>query len=75
MSHVFVSYGVIVGATPRPETEFTSLQELNEDVIRSLPEDPDWPWLDKSIFALPGPPPRGTFRRQIIHFGLSMTSF
>ena len=48
MSREFVSYGVIVGATPRPETEFTSLQELNEDVIGSLPEDPDWPWLDSS---------------------------
>ena len=26
----------------------------------------------RSIFALPGSHPRGTYRRQVIHFGLSM---
>ncbi|MCU0708995.1 MAG: hypothetical protein MUF23_11940 [Pirellula sp.] len=28
--------------------------------------------MDLSIFALPGPHPLGSYRRQIIHFGLSL---
>ena len=32
----------------------------------------DWPWVVRGIFALPAPYPQGTYRRQVIHFGLSI---
>jgi hypothetical protein len=72
MGHEVVVYGVIVGASYRPGDEFGKLQDRNERIIRSLKRDEDWPWVDLSIFSLPGPYPLGSYRRQIIHFGLSL---
>lgn len=65
-------YGVIVGASYRAGEHYAKLQIRNEHTIRSLKRDEDWPWVDLSIFSLPGPYPLGTYRRQIIHFGLSI---
>lgn len=65
-------YGVIVGATRNPGEDFQSLHPLNAKVIESLPPDDDHPWVDGRIFALPGPYPNGTYRRQAIHFGLTI---
>lgn len=48
------------------------LQERNVEVISQLPVEDEFPWLTGGMFALPGPSPQGTFREQIIHFGLSM---
>jgi hypothetical protein len=45
---------------------------LNSDVLAQIPEDDDWPWVVRGIFALPAPYPQGTYRQQIIHFGLSI---
>ncbi len=72
MGHEVIIYGVIVGAPYKVGEAYTELQNRNERIIRSLKKDQDWPWVDSSIFALPGPHPIGTYRRQIIHFGLSM---
>jgi hypothetical protein len=72
VSHEAVIYGVIVGAELRGSDDYCKLQFLNEQVIKSLPLDDDHPWVDASIFSLPGPHPIGTFRRQLIHFGLTI---
>jgi hypothetical protein len=72
MSHEAIIYGVIVGAELRGSEDYRLLQSLNKQTIQSLPVDDHHPWVDGSIFALPGPHPEGTFRRQIIHFGLSI---
>ena len=72
MSHEAILYGAIIGATRKSGDGFFLLHTLNVEVINSLPTDDDHPWVDKSIFALPGDHPHGTFRRQVIHFGLSM---
>jgi hypothetical protein len=72
MSHEAVIYGVIVGAEIRASEHYRKLQALNEQTLQSLPPDDRHPWVDASIFALPGPHPAGTFRRQLIHFGLTI---
>lgn len=73
MGHEVVIYGVIVAPMYRGhDYDRLRLHVLNDRVVRSLPRDDDWPWVDLSIFALPGPQPIGTYRRQIIHFGLSI---
>jgi hypothetical protein len=48
------------------------LQILNVAVISSLPDDDEWPFLSGKMFALPAPWPHGTYRCQIIHFGMSL---
>ena len=72
VGHEVIMYGVIIGATRAPGEGFRSLYTLNEEFIDSLPSDDDHPWVDGSIFALPGPYPNGTYRRQAIHFGLTI---
>jgi hypothetical protein len=72
MSHEAVIYGVIVGAEIRGSEDYRKLQSFNEQTFKSLPPDDRHPWLDASIFSLPGPHPVGTFRRQLIHFGLTI---
>jgi hypothetical protein len=72
LGHEAVIYGVIVGASYKVGDDYATLQQRNEDIIRSLKADDDWPWVDRSIFALPGSYPMGTYRRQVIHFGLSI---
>jgi hypothetical protein len=72
MGHEAIIYGVIAGATRSFGDDFRSLYDLNAKVISSLPCDDNHPWVDRSIFALPGDYPNGTYRRQIMHFGLSI---
>ena len=72
MGHEAIIYGVIAGATRSFGDDFRSLYDLNAKVILSLPSDDNHPWVDGCIFALPGDYPNGTYRRQIIHFGLSI---
>lgn len=77
MSHEAIVFGIIVGPLIKPKDRKEGVdprrpQMLNEVAIRSLPSDDDWPWIDKSIFSLPGPNPEGTFRCQVIHFGFSI---
>ena len=65
-------FGMIEGPAYRTDN-YRYLQARNSDVINSLsvPENDEWPWLNRSVFALPGPCPQGTYRNQVIHFGLS----
>ncbi len=72
MSHEAIVYGIIIGSSYKKGDQYQKLQLRNEVIIRQLPEDEDWPWFDSSVFSLPGPYPKGTFRRQVIHFGFSM---
>lgn len=74
MGHEIIVYGIIEGPPDRKATdERRSLHELNREIIATLvgPEDDDWPWLNRSMFALPGPRPQGTYLAQVIHFGSS----
>ena len=73
MSHEAVIYGVIVGTTLHVSAGYRTLQTLNEKIIRSLPTDDHHPSVDVSIFALPGPQLVGTYRSQLIHFGLTLS--
>lgn len=72
MSHEAFVYGVIICPLHRRSDKNRILKIRNEETIRQLPEDEDWPWFDKSVFSLPAPYPKGTFRHQVIHFGFSM---
>jgi hypothetical protein len=72
VGHEAIIYGRIVGASWRVGEQFTWTHDLNREVLAKLPEDDDWPWVVKGIFALPAPYPQGTYRRQVIHFGLSI---
>lgn len=72
MGHEAIVYGRIVGASGEVGERFRGLQERNRDVLATVPEDDDWPWVVRGIFALPAPYPQGIYRRQIIHFGLSI---
>jgi hypothetical protein len=72
MGHEVIIYGRIVGASWRVGERFTWLHDLNREALAQLPEGDDWPWVVRDVFALPAPYPQGTYRRQIIHFGLSL---
>src|SRR5262249_32644835 len=64
-----IVYGRIEGASYRGNN-YRRLQDLNRAVIESLPEEDDWPFLTRHLFALPGPWPHGgLYRCQVIHFG------
>lgn len=70
MGHQVVIYGII--ECPAAGDHARSLKMHNETVINGLPDDDHWPWFIRSMLALPGDWPKGTYREQIIHFGLSM---
>ncbi|MFO0952960.1 MAG: hypothetical protein U0835_17770 [Isosphaeraceae bacterium] len=72
MGHEAIVYGRIVGASWRVGERFTWTHDLNREALAAVPEDDDWPWVVRGIFALPAPYPQGTYRRQVIHFGLSI---
>ena len=72
MGHEAIIYGAIVGSRYKTGSEFRLLQDRNTAVIKELPADNDWPWVDKDVFALPGAYPTGAYRSQIIHVGLSI---
>jgi hypothetical protein len=51
------------------------LQRLNRAEIATLPETDEWPFLTRSMFAIPGDEPKeGTYRSQLIHFGATFKS-
>jgi hypothetical protein len=72
VGHEAIIYGRVVGASWHVGDRFTWTHDLNREVLAQLPADDDWPWVVRGIFALPAPYPQGTYRRQIIHFGLSI---
>jgi hypothetical protein len=72
MGHECVVYGYIYGTPWKPE-EYRKLQELNCEVLDSLPESDEWPFLTRSMFSVPGwRAQEGTYQGQIIHFGASL---
>jgi hypothetical protein len=72
VGHEAILYGRIIGASGRLGPGYRVLQDRNRAVIRRLPQEDDWPWMVRGMFALPAAYPQGTYRRQIIHFGLSI---
>lgn len=72
MGHEAILYGCIVGASWHAGERFTWTHDLNRKALATVPEDDDWPWVVRGIFALPSAYPQGCYRRQIIHFGLSL---
>jgi hypothetical protein len=72
VGHEAIVYGRIVGASWRVGERFTWTHDLNRQALAAVPEGDDWPWVVRGIFALPAPYPQGTYRRQVIHFGLSI---
>jgi hypothetical protein len=72
MGHEAIISGRIVGASWQVGERFRWTHDLNREALAALPENDDWPWVVRGIFALPAPYPEGTYRRQVIHFGLSM---
>jgi hypothetical protein len=72
VGHEVIVYGRIIGATLQPGERFRLTYELNRQALERVPEDDDWPWVVKGMFALPAPYPQGTYRRQVIHFGASI---
>jgi hypothetical protein len=72
VGHEAIISGRIVGASWRVGERFTWTHDLNRDALATVPEDDEWPWVVRGIFALPAPYPQGTYRRQVIHFGLSI---
>jgi hypothetical protein len=72
VGHEAIIYGNIVGAGWRAGEQFALLYELNRQAILQVPTDDNWPWIVRGIFALPAAWPQGTYRSQLIHFGLSM---
>lgn len=72
MGHEVIISGRVVGASWRRGEQFTRTYDLNREALAAVPEDDDWPWVVRGIFALPAPYPQGTYRRQVIHFGLSL---
>lgn len=71
MANQIILFGMIEDASLGRESR-NVLQERNVEVISQLPVEDEFPWLTRGMFALPSPSPQGTFREQIIHFGLSM---
>lgn len=71
MGHEATVFGCIEGATWRT-SDYRRLQRHNAAVITTLPKDDDLPFVTGGMFALPAPEPEGTYRCQIIHFGVSL---
>jgi hypothetical protein len=72
MGHEAIVYGCVVGASWRVGERFRWTHDLNRQALAAVPEADDWPWVVRGMFAPPAPYPRGTYRRQVIHFGLSV---
>jgi len=62
-------YGGIVGARWNVANPHR-LQQLNQQIVATLPTTDDWPFLTRQMFTLPGADPAdGLYRSQLIHFG------
>jgi hypothetical protein len=72
MTQQTIIYGYIQGAEWM-SSDLRKLHRLNREVIANLPEKDTFPYLTRSMFAIPGDEPeQGTYRSQIIHFAASM---
>src|SRR5215208_7460955 len=69
MGHESIVYGVIVG-TQWHRTDYGRLQRLNQQVIATLPETDDWPFLARAMFAVAGESVlAGRYKSHPIFFG------
>ncbi|MEM8532206.1 MAG: hypothetical protein AAGF95_15280 [Chloroflexota bacterium] len=72
MAHETIIYGSIEGAT-YTANEYRKYQHINAEIIRTLPDEDEYPFLSRHMFSFPPADVcRGTFRTQIIHFGASI---
>jgi hypothetical protein len=72
MTQQSIIYGYVQGAEWM-SSDLRKLHRLNRDVINSLPENDEFPYLTRAMFCIPGDEPKqGTYRSQIIHFAASM---
>ena len=68
-------YGCVEGAWRFSDK---ALYVKNKEAIDALPEEDEWPPLDRGIFAVPMPKSQakpGFHRTQMIHFGISFKNF
>ena len=72
MGHEAIVTGYIDGTHWRVGERYRWTHDLNREALAQVPADDDWPWVVRGIFALPAAYPQGTYRSQIIHFGLSI---
>src|SRR5688572_2477748 len=71
MGHVSIVYGHIIGAAHYPD-DYHKLQRLNKEILSSLPETDEYPWIHRNMFHCPDPHNiQGTYREQVITFGAS----
>ncbi|MFT3824218.1 MAG: hypothetical protein QM731_09870 [Chitinophagaceae bacterium] len=74
MGHISIVYGKIIGELWRTE-DYHRLHRLNKRVIDALPEEDDtFPWISRSMFAVPDPGKDKLYRDQVIVFGASYKS-
>jgi hypothetical protein len=72
MTQQSIIYGYIQGAEWMT-SDFRRLHRLNREVLATLPETDQFPYLTRPMFAVPGDePPQGTYRSKIIHFAASI---
>ena len=57
MGHEAIISGRIVGASWQVGERFRWTHDLNRVALAALPENDDWPWVVRGIFALPAPYP------------------
>lgn len=73
MGHETVVHGYIRGATRAQGAHFYDLHPPNRAVIDGLPDEDDWPFLSRAMFACPGErSDQGRYRTQLIHFGATL---
>jgi hypothetical protein len=72
MGHESIIYGFIEGSMVRgPDNR--RYQKLNLEVIQSLPDHDEYPFLARGMFSAPQmEPTQGVYRSHVIHFGGSL---
>ena len=70
MGHESIVYGHICAIVNQPP-KGDKLYELNNKIIRELPEFDEYPWITKWMFSTIPVGTQSIYRNQIIHFGAS----
>ena len=72
MAQEAVIHGAIVCPAAPGDPREALMADTNAEVVSTLPQLDHWPWLTRSMFALPAGFPQGSYRSQVIHIGLSI---